>query len=105
MTADAPKPRKRRLRITFRDVFFFVAGTGVLVREFFLQQDPSVLGTFMVLMLYAGIPAFRADEGKMGFAEAASTLLRGIAGMMDKSVVGPPPPPPPDPPEAVEERE
>lgn len=49
-------------RKLLRDLFFGAAGSAIAYHEFWLEEDPSPIGAFMVLFLWGLIPAFRAED-------------------------------------------
>lgn len=48
-----------------RDLFFLLAGSAIAYHEFWLEEDPSPIGAFMVLFLWGLIPAFRAEDANV----------------------------------------
>lgn len=49
-------------RKLLRDLFFGAAGVAIAYHEFWVEEDPSPIGAFMVLFLWGLIPAFRAED-------------------------------------------
>ncbi len=65
------------MRITskgLRDLFFLMAGTAIAYQQFFVREEPSPLGVFMVLFLWGLVPAFRADSQGVGLSVLQALL-------------------------------